>query len=225
MRGYLHSKRDKLLYKEPEFYKYTWFLIGLLILVYLFEIFYLQETLKNYMTFSTDVFTLEYFYTLFTSIFLHLNLSHLVSNLIALYFFGRLVEKHLGVGVVFAFVFGGVFANIVSSIISYLIGDLFYSLGASGGIAGLIMLAILLEPFRITTFLGWFLIYLDVVGLRKVSTTNHLAHLGGYMALVFLFFFLNFRDRQKLIRGLIINLVFIFAFMYLIYFTPVMSLF
>jgi membrane associated rhomboid family serine protease len=78
------------------------------------------------------------------------------------------------------------------------------------------MFAILLNPFALTSILviplpifiiGWILIISDIVGLTSPSTVNHLAHLGGYGALLLIFFFLEFRERKKILTGFIINLV------------------
>ena len=158
------------------------------------------------------------YWGVFTSLFLHANIFHLLSNLLALLIFGRIVEKHFGFNVITAFISSGIIANIVSDYIWLYLGDIAYSLGASSGVAGLIIFAILLEPFAITSvfivplpifLVGWFLISLDLIGLSNPSQTNHLAHLSGYSTLLILFFFLEFKNREKIKYGLLINLGFL----------------
>jgi len=71
----------------------------------------------------------------------------------------------MGFKVILIFVFSCIIANVVSNIIAYNLGYDYYSLGASGAIAGLIIFAILLEPFALTSvfiipipifIIGWF---------------------------------------------------------------------
>ena len=99
-----------------------------------------------------------------------------------------------------------------------MVGDIFSSLGASGAIAGLIIFAILFDPISFTRIfifpvpifvLGWFLISLDLIGLSNPSQVNHFAHIGGYLALLLLFFFLEFKHRKKIMLGFVINLILI----------------
>jgi rhomboid protease GluP len=159
-----------------------------------------------------------------TSIFLHNDIIHLISNLIALLIFGRIVEKEIGFKMIFVFLSSGIIANLISNSISYMQNDLFYSLGASGAIAGLIIFAILLSPFTLTSVLiipmpifviGWAIIILDFIGLTAPSSTNHLAHIGGYSALLFIFFFLELSHRKKIVAGFLINLMLIIVFLML----------
>jgi membrane associated rhomboid family serine protease len=120
--------------------------------------------------------------------------------------------------VLFVFLGSGIIANFVSHLISFMVGDIFSSLGASGAIAGLIIFAILFDPISFTRIfifpvpifvLGWFLISLDLIGLSNPSQVNHFAHIGGYLALLLLFFFLEFKHRKKIMLGFVINLILI----------------
>ncbi|MDA3855243.1 MAG: rhomboid family intramembrane serine protease [Candidatus Woesearchaeota archaeon] len=199
--------------------KITSFLIFFLIFMYIVEILFLGDYMELFMVHPNHLFDGNY-WSIFTSIFLHADLVHLVSNSIALLIFGRIVERKFNSKILFIFLLSGVVANLVSNFISYSQGELFYSLGASGAIAGLIILAILVDPFDFTTIflvplpifvVGWFLISLDIIGLTNSSQTNHFAHLGGYLALLVIFFFLEFKDRKKVITGFTINLCLLLA--------------
>ena len=194
----------------------TWFLISSLIFMFIVEVFFilpnkeLMELLMNHPNGS--------FVGNLTSIFLHGSLFHLLSNCVALFVFGRQVEKHIkGFKLILIFLLGGVLANIISNLILISTNAEFYfSLGASGAIASLIILAIVLKPFSFTNIfivpipiflLGWVLIIMDVVGLTNPSQTNHLAHIGGYFSLFLLTIFFNKKDRKKVFIGIILNIV------------------
>lgn len=195
--------------------KWTAFLIIVLVFSFILQILFLAPFIETLMT-HPDHLSQGNFLSILTSIFLHANPLHLFTNLLALLIFGRVVEKHLGMGLVFVFLGSGIIANVISNQLALLSSDLFYSLGASGAIAGLIMFAILFEPFAFTTLLliplplfliGWTLILIDLIGLTQDSSVNHFAHLGGYLALLVLFFFLEFKHRQKIVKGLILNVL------------------
>lgn len=201
--------------------KITATLILSLIVIFIFQYIYINPNevlLNSLMTHTNHLFEGNY-YSILTSVFLHGNLVHLLSNCFALLIFGRIVERQFHFSMLWIFLASGVISNIISNLVSNFQGLEFYSLGASGGIAGLIIFAIMLSPFAISTaviiplplfVLGWFLISLDIIGLTNPnSTTNHLAHLGGYLALLLLFFFLEIRHREKIIVGFITNVLII----------------
>ncbi len=210
--------------KESTLYhsKITITLIFILILTYIAQVLFInpnEQLLHSLMTHTSHIFTGNYYSSL-TSIFLHANLTHLITNCIALFIFGGIVEKQFRSKIIWIFLLSGVIANVLSNSISYLIlNDNYYSLGASGAIAGLIIFAILLEPFAMPTIffiklpvfaVGWFLIALDVIGISNPSQTNHLAHFAGYSALLFLFFFLEIKNRKKIIAGFVMNIIILF---------------
>ncbi|MCA9495970.1 MAG: rhomboid family intramembrane serine protease, partial [Nanoarchaeota archaeon] len=176
--------------------KYTAYLIIFLFIIFIlqFVIFIPYGILEN-LLFAFINFSQGNFYSFLTSIFLHADLSHLFGNVLGILIFGRIVEKQFGFKVFWIFLSSAIIANLISGYIYYLLGDNVPSLGASGGLAGLIMFAILLEPFAFTTIfilplpiflIGWFFMFWDYVGLGDGSNINHLAHLSGYAAILFL---------------------------------------
>jgi membrane associated rhomboid family serine protease len=202
--------------------KVTSFLIFLLMFVYVVEVFWLGPYLEVLMSYQLHIFEGNY-WSMLTSVFLHADLVHLLTNCLALLVFGRIVEMHVGYKLFPLFVVCGIISNVVSNMISYYQGELYYSLGASGAIAGIIMFAILFSPFSFTSVfllplpvfvVGWFLIFLDLIGLTSPSQTNHLAHLCGYGALLVLFFFLEIRHKKKIIAGLSLNVFLLIVFLY-----------
>lgn len=202
---------DKKNFNKDKNVKYTYILMFTLVFTYISQ-FYLigVDNLEFFMLNSSDLFSGIY-HSVFSALFFHVDIFHLLFNLIALFLFGRHVEKHFGWKVLPLFFICGIIANSISSMIAYSLGDIYYSIGASSGIAALIIFALLLEPFSFTTIIGWFYIFLDIMGLYNGGTsTNHLAHIGGYFSLFVLFFFLEYDKRKKIYKGFIINLVILF---------------
>lgn len=127
-------------------------------------------------------FTGEY-WRLFTSLFLHANLSHFVLNMIALWYVGAVLEKRiprvLFVGIYFI---SGVAGNLLSNIVN--IDKLIISCGASGAILGLI--TALLAYFMVTRtnseelpINNLLLSLLLTLGLGFFPFIDNMAHLGG----------------------------------------------
>ena len=58
-------------------------------------------------------------------------------------------------------------------------------------------------------FVGWLAIFGDISGILNPMEDGigHFAHLGGFLSIVLLMFFIGIDDKAKLKSGLIINLV------------------
>jgi membrane associated rhomboid family serine protease len=128
---------------------------------------------------------------LVTSGFLHINWTHLIFNMISLYFFSSNIELFLGGAqyliVYFASLIGG---NLLSLLVHRHHGD-YSSVGASGAVCGIIFASIALFPgFSIGFFglpisiPGWFygVVYVlySIYGIRSnKNNIGHDAHLGG----------------------------------------------
>lgn len=161
--------------------------------------------------------------SVFSSMFLHGNLIHLLSNMLYLWIFGNNIEDYLGS---FKFIIfylicglGGTFAHILSDPFSKI-----PSLGASGAIAGILGAYILLYPrakinslviffyfIRIislpASLVIGFWIFLQVIsGLQEFSVSPEsgsgvawFAHIGGFvtgLALILIFKFLKNRSKE-----------------------------
>lgn len=156
---------------------------------------------------------------LFTHMFMHASILHLLGNMVFLFVFGRIVERIFGIlGTIAIFLITGITATIVYSILQLLIfHNNGYLLGASGAISGLAATAILLEPFYITYILvvplpilvlGWIQIISDVTGVLNPEPSNtvaNLAHLAGFLAVTIVMYIFR-RERKQMLRGLVINL-------------------
>lgn len=197
--------------------KFTAYLFLFLFFIYFFEILFLVPFgYLEYFIYSFYDFFEGNFISIFTSSFLHADIFHLFGNCLFLLVFGRIVEREFGWYVILIFLSSSVVADLISGYFFYLAGDMTPSLGASGGVSGLTIFAILLRPFTFTSvfiiplpvfLVGWFFILLDLISLNDGSNVNHLAHIGGYLAILILMFFIEFKNRKKIIKGFMLNLV------------------
>src|SRR3989338_7746842 len=124
-------------------------------------------------------------WTLFTAIFLHGSITHLLYNLFALALFGTILEHNIGSKrFLFVFFLSGLFASIASVP--------FYNsvLGASGAIFGIIAALAVIKPKMVVWLYGmpmpmilalfiWAAI--DIIGIFVPSQTANIAHLSGVL--------------------------------------------
>ncbi len=138
------------------------------------------------------------YYRLITSGFLHADWSHLLFNMLSLYFFGGFIEQ------VFGMLFGpnGPVYLIGFYLVAILVSDIptflkhrnnpnYNSLGASGGVSAIVFASILLNPLNpiylffipipIPGFIfgGLYLAYSYYEARRGAGTVNHDAHFYG----------------------------------------------
>ncbi|MCD4781937.1 MAG: rhomboid family intramembrane serine protease [Candidatus Omnitrophica bacterium] len=157
---------------------------------------------------------------LLSSGFIHFELSHLLVNMLGVFIFANVVEKHLGA-------LQTIFVYLTSLIISMLFATVIYTfvlqkntaiIGASGAVMGLLAAAMLLDPFRITYEMiiplpvmvkGWMFIYADVEGFlaKEVDGVSHLAHLCGFLSIAVIVYILTSESRKIMRTGLIINVL------------------
>lgn len=174
-----------------------------------------EQTFATLLNYPHDLLMPARWYSFITSGFIHANLAHWAGNMLALFVFGRVVErkisaaKMIGVYCLALFVSG-----ILSCISGY--GDNIPGLGASGAIMGLVSAAMLLDPLYITwdiliplpaMVLGWLYIWGDLTGFGTNDGIGHAAHIGGYFSVLLLLFLFHDEDRKKLFKGIIINVV------------------
>jgi membrane associated rhomboid family serine protease len=157
-------------------------------------------------------------------VFAHAGVAHLAGNLLALFFFGRLVERHVGPWRLFgAFLVAAVVSTATSLLAQLLLPGQpsLPTLGASGAVAGLVALAVLFEPFSLTFALlvplplfvvGWLTMAADLLALWRglqgpIDAVDHPAHVGGYLSVSLYYYALNRKQQQKARTGLFLNLL------------------
>lgn len=188
---------------NEKFRFYSLWLAGICVIVYI-----IQSVFSGF----TDMFILNnsaiYNYEIWrflTSIFLHGSIAHLFYNMIALLFFGFVLEKLIG-GKRFLLVFfaGGIIANVIAVN--------FYpnSLGASGAIMGIIGCLTVIRPFMMVWTIAPLpmivaaLVYVvtDVFGVFYPMGVGNIAHLSGIAVGLLVGFVIRIinRDKFKIIR-------------------------
>ncbi len=156
----------------------------------------------------SQIFTLRYSLrpdhptamTLFSHMFLHANMTHLVGNMVVLFIVGFTVEAGLGsVGFLLLFLASGLGASAPDIFLP--MGHHGYTLGASGAIAGVTAAYVVLFGMRRIRFFYWFLIFFNTVRwpaivvlpiwlanelmqqfvLDRGGSVAYLAHFGGFV--------------------------------------------
>ena len=153
------------LYKKPSL---THFIIVVCILVFVFEIIYgLQhgsfgdENFKNSLAdlfnnygFSFQNLIDKKIWVFITSIFLHADPEHLMLNILALFFFGRVVELELGRKKFMLIFFASAIAGNIAFLIPSFLGISSSGpvIGASAAIFGLMGTAMLVKPLELVLY-------------------------------------------------------------------------
>ncbi len=126
------------------------------------------------------------YYRLFTSMFLHFGIEHLLNNMVMLGALGFNLEPEIGkVRFLLVYIISGIGGNICSLLLNVSLGDVVVSAGASGavfGLMGALLCAVIRKKGRIgrlnkkgMLILAVFSIY---VGLSEQGVDNA-AHIGG----------------------------------------------
>jgi membrane associated rhomboid family serine protease len=177
------------------------------------------ETMDNLVNYPKDILSINRWFVLISSGFIHVDIWHLLGNMLVLFIFGRVVERKFGSGKTMLIYFGAMLiSSIGDSIIGLALGTSAGGLGASGAIMGLVAAAILINPFYITYELivplpiivvGWITISADILGIlsRNNDGIGHVAHLFGYLSIAIIIFLLDSDEREELKKGLIINII------------------
>ncbi len=121
----------------------------------------------------------------FTSLFVHVNIGHLVQNMVALLIFGAFLEKVIGPKKLVLVYFTAGLAGNIASLFFY---PHSLSLGASGAIMGLVGCLTALRPkstiwfgaeMPVIVFSGLWMAT-DLIGLFVPSDVGNAAHLAGF---------------------------------------------
>jgi len=169
--------------------KLTLILIFLCLIGFVFPIFFVTDldAFRNEFGFSgKNLLTKPW--VLITSIFLHADIVHLLSNVFILLFFGMAVEAELGKKMLLIFFLGAVAGDLLSLLVYPF--DII-SIGASAGIFALIGVGILVRPFDFSfypfimpiplAFLGILYAVYNIYGfiVEPASQISYIAHFGG----------------------------------------------
>lgn len=196
--GGLRGRIEQFLLQKPAAMKkknfdpvnFPWVSMGLVcinVLVF-FACTFTGDLLYNIGAFSLEnILTDGEWYRIITALFLHVDLNHLFSNMLLLYFTGDIAERYLGHGWFgILYLAAGVGGNLLSMLYEWFTG--FYSsVGASGavfGIIGMLLALVLLHHGRleqITTRRIVLMIVLSVYSGAASAEVNNMAHVGGLL--------------------------------------------
>lgn len=196
--GYQNQK-EKMTIKDFPFFTVALIFINVLIFV-IMEVmsFGLSDSEKTIFFLNhgaaeaKQIFDSGEIYRLFTCMFLHLGISHIFGNMIALLFVGKTVEKEYGRLHFLIIYFGtGLIASLVSAICNY--NNYVVSLGASGaiyGITGAMVIYLLAKNRSMDSGVIKFIVIIGVLfyagksGMSNNGDTqvDYIAHLAGVAA-------------------------------------------
>lgn len=159
-------------------------------------------------------------WTIVTSIFVHGSFMHLISNMLALFFFGRALEEDVpNDRFIVIFIFGGIMGNLVSMFF-YSPAEVF--VGASGAIFTIMGVAMIKKPFELIFYPAMIPIPLLFVGIvytlytvmaflvggdPNIAYTAHLAGLG--IGALIGFYEVGVKRSLLVIALIIISIIFI----------------
>lgn len=186
-------------------------LVAVNVLVFLFQSIFedLQINGANsWMAIESD----KEYYRLFTCMFLHSGIDHLVNNMLSLYVFGAILEKNIGHWkYAFSYVLSGLCASIASCMYYKMMAQPTISVGASGaifGIMGVFVMWLLMTPSERAQvsparFMLFLLLTLYQLGVFKgitpfESNIDYAAHVGGFVfGTIFGLLLMQFRKVRK----------------------------
>lgn len=197
----------------------TWFIIGVTALVSYLA--FQNQELANKLQFNAaKIIHQKEYYRLVTHAFIHANWSHLVVNMMVLYFFGRNIEAYFGdyfgnkaIAFYLLLYFGGILASNIWSLIKHKNNYYYNAVGASGAVSAVLFATIFFQPweplylFAILPIPGilfafGYLFYSYQMSKKQNDNVAHDAHfLGAVFGFVFPIFL-----KPNLFDGFIDNL-------------------
>ncbi len=128
------------------------------------------------------------FYRMLTSMFLHADIEHLVSNMVVLYYVGEIVEKKIGhLPYLVIYLLSGLAGDVFSMAYELWTGEYVSSVGASGaifGIEGALLLLVALHHGKLENMTAGRVAFAIAFSLYCGFTStfiNNAAHIGGLM--------------------------------------------
>lgn len=204
---------NQALIRDQSHGKYVpWATLGLIAIN---VILFLACTFWGDLLYNKGAFSLYYlqtgreYYRLISSMFLHANLMHLVSNMILLFVVGKLLERYCGrIFYLILYFICGLAGSALSAAGEFYMGKYSASIGASGAIMGLIgaLLAIVVyhrgqyKEFNSRRIL-FMIAYILYAGFTTTNV-NNLAHIGGIIGgFIIMLFYCLIRGHMTKTKG------------------------
>jgi len=177
---------QKKVLREIADYYFTVIFVVLNIVIFLICTFTMDLLYNKGAFYVWSVVTDKEYYRLLSAIFLHYDINHLFSNMILLFFLGRIVEKNIGhIAYFIVYMLSGVGGNIISGLWEIKIGQYSVSTGASGavfGLTGALFVLVLFHKGKLEQ-IKWqgvvLMIFLSVYNGFVGDNINNAAHIGG----------------------------------------------
>jgi len=132
----------------------TWYIIGVTALVS-YMAFQNVGLMAKLQFNAAQIVQRKEYYRLVTHAFVHANWSHLIVNMLVLYFFGRAIESYLGYyfgnRATFYFLmlyFGGILASNIWSLMKHKNNYYYNAVGASGAVSAVLFAFIFFDPLE-----------------------------------------------------------------------------
>jgi membrane associated rhomboid family serine protease len=181
----------------------TWLIIGITAVVS-YAAFHNQALMEKLQFNPAQIIHRRQYYRLISHAFVHVSWTHLIVNMLVLFFFGRNVESYFGYffgnrAVLYYVIlyFGGILVSNTWSLIKHQNDYYYNAVGASGAVSAVLFAFIFLDPwemlylFAILPIPGiifgvGYLIYSYQMGKRKADNVAHDAHfLGAVFGFIF----------------------------------------
>ena len=122
------------------------------------------------------------------AMFLHVDMTHIVNNMLILFFMGAMIEKEVGhISYAVLYFLSGIGGNILSLFVKFMNSDATGSVGASGAVFGLdgVLLAMVLMSGRkmpnVTPIRVVVMICLSLYSGFSATNIDNAAHVGGLL--------------------------------------------
>ena len=148
-------------------------------------------------------------YRLFTAIFLHGGVEHILSNMVMLYAAGDLLEKRIGhVRFALAYLVSGIAGNAVSYLYEKVSGVRYTAVGASGAVYGIMGVIICLairkvKGFEIPKQRILLALFFSIYSSFAIPNIDYAAHIGGMIAGLIAGLFMNPAYETDTIRAVL----------------------
>lgn len=219
------SKKNKIADKifSKKYPLITYVLIGINILMFIYTVIANYDVILKYGMYNPFVKAGE-FYRLFTSMFLHGSILHILFNMYALYVLGPQIESFFGK---WKFLFIYIISGLCGSVLSLTFNVNVISIGASGAIFGLLG-SMLYFGYHYRTYLGNVvrsqivpIIVFNLVLGFVLSGVDNFGHIGGLIGGVLTSMIVGVPDKENKtdrINGIIILIIYTAFLLYLTFY-------
>lgn len=139
-----------------------------------------------------QVYHRKEWYRMLTHGFIHVDWTHLIFNMLTLFFFGKYVEAMIGNGLIYLlFYLSAIVVSALTTLFKHKDNYLYNAVGASGGVSAILFASILFNPDSSIMFLLFpvpipgfifgliYIAYSHYMSRKESDNVNHDAHLLG----------------------------------------------